>query len=325
METRGTWGDLIAGVGLQIAEVFNQAQEEYRPGIFALLNRVSGTGAERNVTGKTGVGELARFEDADSLPGGRRYKTYNTEIVYNNYGRFVDVSKNAIEDRDFAGELDEMRDLSMGANYSQDKSGMQLFNGGFATTVDVNGYRMSWYGDGEPLFSTVHSTVVPGGSSQSNASSTGIPFNNDNLEVAYLNLIEQQTDDGMAISLLGKPTLVLPPALNKEGLVVTESVLESSSAQNAINVYKNGTPVDMVMSVHLSGATGLGGSNTAWFLVVPGRHRLNHEVRQEPRLESEVNIKNKVATFTVDARWANSATDWRRTFGSKGAGAAYSS
>ena len=325
METRGTWGELIVGMGLQIAEVFNQAQEEYQPGIFEILNRKTGEGAQRTVTGKTGVGEISRFDDADNLPGGRRYKTYNTTIAYNNYGKFIDVSKNAIEDRDWDAELHEMRDLSIGANYSQDKSGMQLFNGGFATTADVNGYRMTWYGDGEPLFSTVHSTVVPGASTQSNASSVGITFSHDNLETAYVALIEQQTDDGLALSLMGKPMVIVPPALMKEAMEITTSELTPESANNAINVYRQGTPVDMATSVHLSGATGFGGSNTAWFLVVPGRHKLNHEVRQEPRLESEVNIKNKVATFTVDARWADSVTDWRRTYGTKGDGAAYSS
>ena len=321
MENRGNWGDLIAGVGLQIAEVFNQAQEEYQPGIFNLLNKVTGTGAERNVTGKTGVGKLARFDDADNLPGGRRYKTYNTEVVYNNYGRFVDVSKNTIEDRNFAAELDEMKDLSIGANYSQDESGMQLFNGGFGTTSDVNGYRLSLYGDAVALFSTVHPTVVPGASTQSNASSTSIPLGLDNLEVGYVAMLEQQTDDGLALSLMGKPTLVVPPALQREALELSESVLTPETANNAINVFKNGTPVDVASSMFLAAANN--GSDTRWFLVVPGRHKLNHEVRQEPRLESEVNIKNKVATFTVDARWADSVTDWRRTWASQGTNAAY--
>ena len=310
---------------MKIADVFNQAQEEYQPGIFNLLNKISGDGAQRNVTGKTGAGQLEFFQDGDDLPGGRRYRTYTTLINYNNYGKFIDVAKNAIEDRDFDSELSEMRDLSIGASYSQDKSGMQLFNGGFATTVTVNGYRMSWYGDGEPLFSTIHSSTVPGASTQSNASSTGIPLSAANLETGYVALLEQQTDDGLALALMGKPTLVLPPALQKEGLETTQSELNPETATNAINVFKNGTAVDMAMSIHLSGATGIGGSNTAWFLVTPGRHRLNHEVRQEPRLESEVNIKNKVATFTVDARWANSVTDWRRTYGSRGGNAAYAS
>jgi len=320
-ETRGNWTDLIAGVGLQIAEVFNQAQEEYLPGIGSVLQTSTGVGAQRNFSGKTGIGEVAFFDDGDDVPGGKRYKTYTTKVSYNNYGKFLDVTANTIEDRDFDSDLDEMKDLSIGVNFSQDKSGMQLFNGGFATTVTVNGYKMTWYGDGKPLFSTIHPTVVPGESTQSNASSTGIKFNHDNLETAKVAMKEQQTDDGLPLAMLGKETLVLPLALEREGRQETESILTPESANNAINVYKGAQ--DMVVSLFLS--TINGGSDTAWYLTVPSKSKLYHEVRKAPQLESDVNIKNKVVTFTVDARWANYAKDWRRCYGSKGDLASYSS
>ena len=100
MESRGIWTDLIAGVGLEIGEVYNQAHDEYKPGIFALLNKVGGKCAERNVTGKTGLGRLKKFDDGDNIPGDRRYKTYTTKVIYNGYGSTVDVTKNTIEDRD---------------------------------------------------------------------------------------------------------------------------------------------------------------------------------------------------------------------------------
>ena len=323
MELRGTWTDLIAGVGLEIGEVFDQGQEEYQPGIFRVLNNVSGTGAQRNVTGKTGLGRISLFDDGDDIPGGRRYKTYTTKVIYNNYGVHINVSKNTIEDRDWSSELSETKDLSIGANFSQDESGCQLFNGGFATTVNVNRYNMSWYGDGKPLFSTIHSTVVPGASTQSNASSTGILFTHDNLNTAHVALQEQQTDDGLPMAMNGKPMVVLPPALKKDGLEITQSQMDPTTANNAINVYVNGMGTDMAESTFLAASNG--GSNTAWFLVVPGRHKLNHEVRQSPRLEQATNILNKGVTFTIDARWADSVTDWRRTWASKGDAAAYSS
>ena len=322
-ETRGTWTDLIAGVGLEIAEVFDQGQEEYIPGLGNVIQSKTGDGAQKNITGKTGVGEIQQFDDGDNVPGGRRYKTYTTSIVWNNYGKFIDVTKNAISDREYSAELSEMKDLSVGANFSQDASAMQLFNGGFATTRDVNGYRMTFYGDGVPIFSTVHPTTVPGGSTSSNASSTGIKFNYDNLETAYVALLEQKTDDGLPMSLMGKPMIVLPPTLLKEGEEITQSVLDPSTANNAINVYKNGLKCDMAMSVHLANTNG--GSDTAWYITVPQRARLVHYTRQSPSLEQDTNIKNKVVTFTVDARWADAEEDWKRTWASKGDLAAYSS
>lgn len=324
MESRSNWLDLIQGVGLEIAEVFNQAQTEFQPGIFNVLNRITMTGAQRNVTGKTGIGEIAKFLDGDDLPGGRRYKTYTTQTAPNNYGKFVDVTKLTIEDRgaQWEADLGEMRDLSIAANYSQDRSGMQLLNGGFSTTVTVNGYDMTWYNDTKALFSTAHPTVVPGGSTQSNASSTSLPFSHDNLETGLLALDDQKTDDGLAMNMVGVPKLILPNDLRKEGLEITQSEQVPNSANNAINVYKNGMNVDMISSKFLTST--FGGSVTAWFLIVPGVHKLNHVVRQEPRLEQDVNIKNKMVTFTVDARWADSAEEYKGTWGSKGDNSTYS-
>jgi len=323
VETRGNWTDLIAGVGLEMAEVFNQGQEEYIPGLTAVVRASSGVGAQRNYSGKTGVGEVEKFDDGDDIPGGRRYKTYTTKVNYNNYGKYIDVTKNTIEDRDeaYAADLDEMKDLSIGVNYSQDKSALQLFNGGFATTTLVNGYEMTWYGDGKPQFSTVHPTVVPGASTQSNASATGITFGHDNLEIARIAMVEQQTDDGLALAMSGKKSLVLPEALRREAQEETMSELTPESAENAINVFKGS--MDMIVSVHLDAVNG--GSDTAWYITIPERAKLYHETRQSASLDMDVNIKNKVATFTVDARWADYSKEWKRTWGSKGDGQAYSS
>lgn len=321
-ESRGNWTDLVPGVGLQIAEVFDQGQEEYTPGIFSVLTKGTAEAvAEKNISGKTGSGRLRKFDDGDDLSESRRYKTYTTKIIYNNYGQYIDVTKNQIEDRTFTRELDEMKDLSIAANFSQDEAGVQLFNGGFATTADVRGYTMNFYGDAKPTYSTVHPTVVAGGSTQSNASATGIKFGHDNLEVAKVALVEQQTDDGLPMVLMGKQSIVVPPTLEREAKEETESSLTPESANNAINVYK-GTQ-DVISSTFLSASNG--GSNTAWFLTIPGRDKQYHEVRQSPRLEQDVNIKNKVVTYTVDARWANYVKDWRRKWGSKGDLATYSS
>lgn len=321
MENRGNWTDLIAGVGLKIAEVFDLGQEEYMPGIGNVLTTSTGTGAQSNYTGKTGLGRLVQFDEGDNISSNRRYKTYTTKVVYNDYGRFVEVTGNAIEDRDFSSELDEMKDLSIAANFSQDEAGMQLFNGGFATTSKVNGYTMNFYGDAVPTYSTIHPTVVPGGSTQSNASSTGITFGHDNLETAKVALIEQKTDDAIPLSLMGKPMVVVPPTLDREAREETESALDPATANNAINVWR-GT-IDMATSTFLGAANS--GSDTAWFMIVPGRDKQYHEMRQAPRLQSETSIKSKSVTFTVDARWANYVKDWRRKYASKGDGAAYSS
>src|SRR3990167_10073667 len=167
MENRQKWTDLIPDTGLRIAEVYDQGDELYQPGIFSVLKKTSTVKAQENYTGKTGFGKVTQFEDGDNVPTIERFKTYTTDVVIRNYGGAVEVTKNLIEDRDFESELNEMKDMSRSVNYAMDESGVQLFNGGFATTMAVNGYDMFWYGDGEPQYSTVHSTTVTGGSTQS--------------------------------------------------------------------------------------------------------------------------------------------------------------
>lgn len=321
MENRQKWTDLIPDTGLKITEVFDQGDESYSPGIFSILKKKGGSGAQQNYTGKTSFGKLVKFDDGDDVPTVERYKTYTTKVIYANYGGSVAVTKNQIEDRDFAAELDEMKDLSETANYSIDQSGSQLFNGGFATTASVNGFEMTWYGDAKPLFSTIHPTPVAGQSTQSNASSTGIRLSHDNVETARLAVQLQRQDNGKAMAMAGKLTLVVPMNNEKLAKETTMSELQPQNGNNAINFFKGN--IDMVSNLFLDSVQG--GSDTAWFMMNTTRAKLFHDSRQDKRLESDVNILNKVVTFTVDARWANSALEWKGIWGSKGDLAAYSS
>ena len=321
MESRSNWTDLIPDTGLKIAEVFDQGDELYTPGIFSLLNERTVDGAQKNYTGKTGFGRLKKFDDGDDIPTATRYKTYTTKVIYNNYGEAVEVTANQIADRDFAAELYEMKDLSRACNESIDYSGAQMFNGGFSTSTTVNGWEMTWYNDGVPLFSTVHPSVVPGASTQSNASATGIALTHDNYEVATLAVSLQQTDNGLPMTQAGKLTLVTSLNNQKEGREIIESDLQPQNANNAINVYKGYN--DLITSVYFD--TVNGGLNSQWFVINVQRHKLYHETRQAKMLNQDINIRNKVATFTVDARWADAALEWKGTWASKGNLAAYSS
>lgn len=321
MENRQKWTDLIPDTGLRIMEVYDQGNEQYTPGIFSILKKSSSDKAQDNFTGKTSFGKVKQFEDGDDVPTIERFKTYTTKVIYRNYGGAVEVTKNLIEDRDFESELDEMKDMSRSVNYSVDESGVQLLNGGFATTVTVNGYDMTWYGDGKPQFSTIHPTVVPGGSTQSNASSTGIILGHDNLETGRLALMLQKTDNALAMGMAGKLTLVTPLNLEKTAKETLNSDLTPQNANNAINVFKGS--MDLVTTIFLD--TTNGGLNTQWFLMNTAMAKLYHTTRQEKRLESDVNIRNKMVTYTVDARWANCSKEWKGTWGSKGNITAYSS
>jgi hypothetical protein len=321
MENRGNWTNQIPDVGLRLAEFFDQGGMLYQPGIDKVLTRRTGDGAKKNYEGMTTLGELKKTEEGDAAKSLSRNLTYLTQVSYTKYTGSIEVTQEMIEDRDFGNVFDEASQLGRSANFSMDKSGMQLFNGGFSTATSVNGYDMTWYGDGRPTFSTIHPSKVPGASTQSNASSTGITFGHDNLETGNLALLRQQLDNGLPISLAGKPMLVVPPALQREAREETESELDPENANNAINVFR-GT-MDVTSSLFLDAVNG--GSDTAWFIVMPGQDKHFFEVRKAPTLEMDRAVRTGTQVFVVSARWAVWVGDWRMKWGSKGDGQNYSS
>jgi len=321
IETTGKWGFQIPGVGLEILDFADQGDMEYTPGIFSILNRASGTVGKKNFEGKTGFSSIQEFPEGDAIPTVSRDKTYLTEITYNNYGGSVQMTQNLLDDNNYQSQLDAMKDLTRNTNYFQDKSGLQLFNGGFATTKSVNSVTLTWYGDAVPQFSTVHPTQSSFGATQSNASATGIKLTHDNYFTARLAIDKQETDNGNAVTMAGKKQLIIPLDIEKKAKETLDSELTPESANNAINVYRGTT--DLIMSKFLNSEQG--GSASAWFVTVAGENMLYQDIRQEKRLDQDYDILTRTHTFTVDARWANYSRGWLGTWGSEGALAAYSS
>lgn len=320
IELRSKWGELIKGVGLEILEAIDQGTELYSPGISSLLKTESSDVGQKSFTGKVSENTITRKDEGEVTEELNRYKTYVTSIDYTAYSTKVEVSRENLMDRDFSSQLDEASDIGRASNFSQDEAGMQIFNGGFTTRKDsIKGYRFQYYNDTVPTFSTIHPTVVPGQSTQSNAAGNGEVLSEANLETARLALRKQMTDAGGPLTMGGGETLVLPLELDKKGRVLTESMLVTDSANNDINVYQ-GT-VGMVTSVLLDGIHG--GSDTAWYLIVPGSTRFIHDTREAMQPWTEVDEDKKTLTVGIYGRWANYTKDWKRSWGSLGDGQAY--
>lgn len=318
IETRAKWGELVKGVGLQILEAIDQGVELYTPGISALLKTESSDSGQKHFTGKVSENKITRKDEGESTEELNRYKTYVTSVDYTAYAAKIEVSRENLMDRDFASQLDEAMDIGRASNFSQDEAGLQIFNGGFDTRkAEIKGYRYQYYNDGVPTFSVQHPTVVPGASAQSNASASNIALTDANLETARLALRKQMTDAGGPLVMGGMESLVLPIALEKTGRQITESErIPNASNNNEINVYQGA--VGMVTSVLLDAVHG--GSDTAWFLIVPGATKFIHDTREAMQPWTEVDEDKKTLTVGMYGRWANYTKDWRRAWGSKGTG-----
>lgn len=313
-------GDLAKGVDARFLEVFDENVNVYKSNLPMIFKELTSEKAREQTKLKAGTGFLVKKDEGTPITRGNQQFSYQTEYIHDTYGKGVTVTMENIEDRDWNDKLDEFKDLAQSANVSMDQAMAQVLNGGFVTTVTVNGYDISRLNDGKPLFSTAHPRS-DGGTSQSNASSTGIALNDTNLEIARLAIISQLADDSKPVTIMGKFMLVVPPKLEKTAQVITQSERVAGNANNDMNFYKGS--IDVLVCNWLSAAHG--GSDTAWFLIVPMQSKLVFVKRKAPTFDMTVDGNTKDRSYDVVARWSTGHGDWRFTWGSKGDLAAYSS
>jgi len=321
MENQATWGAAVRGVGVQFREFFSETLKDYTPSWSPVVQTITDDSAQASFSGKTGAGILTRFSEGSTIPKKNRYKLHDTAFAHDQYGGQIEVTRKHLMNRDFNASFDEFKDLTSSAMVTLSKAPAQIFNGGFVTTSVVNGIKLTRYGDGDPLFSTLH-TPVDGSSDQSNASSTSIPLTENNLETARVALLEQLQDDQTPITFTGSLYLVVPTALEKEAKIITDSTLRSDTSNNDINIYSGGSI--NLMSSHWLGATN-SGSDTAWFVVAPDVAKLVLVMRTSPNTDQSVDKNTKSTLFDVIVDFSVGHYDYKGSYGSKGDNSSYSS
>ena len=184
-----------------------------------------------------------------------------------------------------------------------------------AAAVFNNAFSTSYLGaDAKPLASTTHPRP-DGGSSQSNASSTGITLSETNLETGRLAMRNQKDDKGMKIDVNASDILV-PIELEKTAHLIIDSTLRQGTADNDANFYKG--KFNIIPWIYLS-------STTAWFLLDKSTNELNWFWRKKPEFKNDDLFDTDVAVYKSAMRLSRGWSDWRGVWASKGDGAAYSS
>ena len=333
IENRGYLGDFIKGMSSKFAEVFDQADQSYSLAIndavatvgnkrSRLFREKTTSAARERTASKSGLGYLQETPEGQGYANDARVPGYTTTWIPIKFTSGVTVTEEAIEDRDYESQLDEFSDLVVAGKESMDKDAFSLFNYGFTLQALVPG-RYSQYGDAKPMFSTSHPLKSSRTSTTtfSNASSTGIPFSEANLEVARLALMNQLDDAGKPMNVgLGKLILLVAPTNEKAAVIATKGEKRSGTANNDINIYDG--IMTVISSQYLS--TLHGGLNTQWILIDPKVAKLVFMLRRALRRDRSVDNNTKSVKFDISARWTVGYGDSRGTWASKGDLAAYS-
>ena len=324
-ETLNSWGALVRGTGPAFMEFFSQndlnAVNPWAP----VITTKRGNDLVSNFSGKTGAGYLTRIADGSPVADGNRYKLYNTAITQEPYSLRLTITRQTLL-YTTGGDQDASGDLIKSVKITLVKAGAQLFNRAFTSGTGVTaGIRITPYGDGVPLASTVHPRA-DGGTAQSNASSTGIPLTEINIETGRIALLNQLEDDGVAMIAPSKIYVVVGINNSKTAQIITKSDQRSNTGNNDINIYSGGY-MDVIESSYLdSGISASGvGSNTQWFLVAPDRSKLCIIISKGPDLEFNKDVDTKSGFWDVLLDLGVGFYDYHGFWGSQGGNAAYSS
>lgn len=183
------------------------------------------------------------------------------------FAQGIDISKQLFDDNMHGVWAEDVRDFSIKAKDTQDYNAFKLFRLGFTTALTA---------DGVPIFYTAHPLINGGTQSNVLAAGASSALSPTSLNTAIVNLQEQKDQSGVIRGSTAAVILV-PPALWKHAIEVTQSALSADSGNNNINVYRSALGIT-VWTSHWLG-TAAGGSDTAWYLLAR-RHGFTRIVRQ---------------------------------------------
>jgi len=310
MLTRSSLQPLL-DVDQPLRKVYEREYKDPEIEISKIFNVVNMNGAEEKDMNSYGVGALENVGEGGAVPYDNPGLGYATIYAYQIYKKGIQITKQMAQDNKYRQMNDQMAWLSQRASYDPTNYAYGLFRNAF--TANPDGYGN--FNSGTLALGSDSQTYEDSSVSGTQSNYSANPLTYDNYEAAEVAMTEWKTGHDTLLEFPGVRTLLVPPALKREGLEITESELDPDTAENAINVYKGGK-ARVVVCPYLSAAAG--GSDTAWFILSKG-HKLNFFWRNKPQLDKEVDFDTGVAKYKVEVEYVAGFSDWRGVYCSAGA------
>ena len=320
MSNSSNWGAAMApGIRKWMAEEYDM-YAPYYPQVFNVSSSIRQYEDDQN---STGIGKLTESSEAAPLTYSDSLQGYKTRYTHKVFKEGKQITREGHDDDLYRVLKRDVIDLANATARTYDNEAMgKTFRNAFTTTATS-------YGDNLPLCSTLH-TRIDGGSTQSNASSTGIVLSEANLNTALKDVREILTDKGELISFMdAKPILMVTPYNKKLALEIIGSPARSATADNDLNYYFQHEDIDVLVNPWMSSlstnSTRGSGTDLYWFILLKGKHNLNFFMRMPKEFSQEQDFDTDTLKVKAYTRFSYGWSDWRGVWGSKGDGAAYSS
>lgn len=313
------WQDFDNGVSAKVNEIIDNTADMV-PGFLGtgLWKSVKADSISYNTEGVSGLGYLQIFDENASIKEDETSPQYKTNYVPKQFGTIVSISQLLMETRDseLEDKLDEVKQARIAANMTQEQHAWQVLVDSFSTTDSDSNFPISRLSDAVSMFSTAHPSRVSGVANRSNRVASNPVLSETSLFTATKMIREQLNGRGKLMGSVGGFTLVVPPALEKNAQIFTNSVKRSGTADNDLNFYDG--LVTTVVAPRIGAAAG--GSDTAWFLFA--NDAMNLAMRYvyliEPKIEKDSNFRTKAIDVSIDGAWAMGYSSFESCAGSDG-------
>lgn len=272
-----------------------------------------------NTTHSAYIGEINKSSGLWSQIGETQVMPEATPRVANKYtitvsdfGNSIDISKDLFDDNMHDVWATDVKNFALYARVTQDLNAFEVFRGAFTTTLTA---------DGIAFISASHVTLS--GATVSNLVTGAL--SPTTLNTALVALGQMKTQEGVVVGAVGSDMILLVPmALMKLATEITDSVLISDTANNAVNFYRSMLGIEVMTSPYLGAAITAGtnttaGSDTAWFLLSP-MHGVRRLLRQgvETALRDWMYSNNRTYNYQGNYRENYFCVDYWGAVGSQG-------
>jgi len=244
--------------------------------------------------------QRSEFEDVnEETPLAADLRT-NKVVSYSNS---IPVSKRFIDDEEWGAVAEQVRDMANMAKITDRNNGFDIYRGAFTTTLTNNGTALV-----SDTQSNINGDVID---NKLTAKLTEASLND-----AIIALMAQKNQKGVSVGQEAA-CLLVPPALYKTAVEITDSQLRSATSDNDLNVYSSRYGITVKQNNYLG--ANVNGSDSAWFLLAKNHriYRYEREAVSTNFLPWE-NSRNMTAYYTGEFRNVYAAATYEGLIGSDG-------
>lgn len=301
MASKSSFGDILEP---GFRKIFNDAFKETER-VFTSVFRINNSAKQdERDSAISGFGLLVPKPAGQPIQYEDPVMMYDVLYTHITYAKGFKIEKELYDDDQYNIMNRKPDQLGRAARRTEETQGAAVWNNAMSTT--------QLGGDGKPLASTIHPRS-DGGSSQSNASSTGLPLTEANFETERLAMRKQLDDKGMKIDTAPN-RIIIPIDLEKAANIIFNSKLRSGTADNDLNPYLN--KIEVTPWIFLTSAT-------RHFLIDEDQHQVTWFWREKVNFKQDEAFETDVSLFKVRERFSAGFSDWRGVYGSNGDGLAY--